>query len=286
MASDMSGYQGAEGKRRWMQESGGDEAAYNREIAASQGAPSGAPDEAAIRAAAQGQSEDFGRFASDDLKRWAPNYDAAASQAAGRPQYRSSRGAPGFFDKPTECPEGQSPAGPDETSPCKDTDQLLAAQGAGVAQPGQAGTNGAGGGQPGSENYNPDDPLQARLMELMQSGGGSMGGIGSGAFTGGGGAMWQEGGPASSALTAATLNAFSPNAPSAQASGGGGAPAQMPGINASYSANPPVAGAPAAAPVASTAAPTPGLEGSLAGKQFRDPNEWWKRDPSQRGQVA
>ena len=31
MASDMSGYQGAAGKKRWLQESGGDEAAYNRE---------------------------------------------------------------------------------------------------------------------------------------------------------------------------------------------------------------------------------------------------------------
>lgn len=32
MASDMSGYQGEDGRKRWKQESGGDDAAYNREI--------------------------------------------------------------------------------------------------------------------------------------------------------------------------------------------------------------------------------------------------------------
>src|SRR3990167_3699102 len=87
------------------------------------------PSETDIRSAAQGKSEDFDRFNAGTVEGWTRDYyDAAASQAAGRPQFRSSRGAPGFYDKPTECPEGQSPAGPDESSPCKGNDQLMAAQ--------------------------------------------------------------------------------------------------------------------------------------------------------------
>lgn len=78
-----------------------------------------AGDPRAIRAGGQGQSEDFERFNEGTLTGWAQGYyDEAASRAAGRPQFRSMRGAEGFFDKPTECPPGMGPGGPNESDPC------------------------------------------------------------------------------------------------------------------------------------------------------------------------
>jgi len=168
MASDMSGYQGAGGKQRWMQESGGDEAAYNREMGGWQksqapaapaapanysggttgrganpwaGVPqapapaSGGPNlqQTKDRAKQLGFSEDFERFKEDDIKRWNQYYD----QASGK--FRSSRGAEGLFEKPTECPNGMVPSGPDETDPC------IPMNGGGGGG-GQGGGGGAGGG--------------------------------------------------------------------------------------------------------------------------------------------
>lgn len=78
-----------------------------------------------LQASNVGQSEDYLRFQQGDIDRWAPYYDAGSGQ------FRSSRGAEGLFDKPTECPPGMVPSGPNETDPC--------------IQPGAGGGGGGGG---------------------------------------------------------------------------------------------------------------------------------------------
>lgn len=75
-------------------------------------------------------SEDFLRFQQPDIDRWSPYYDPATGK------FRSSRGAEGLYDKPTECPPGMVPSGPNETDPC------VGGAGAG----GGGGRGGAGGG--------------------------------------------------------------------------------------------------------------------------------------------
>jgi hypothetical protein len=252
-------------------------------------AAAGNPD--AIRAGGQGQSEDFDRFKGPDFERWAQYYDKAESQRAGRPRYRSSRGAEGFYDKPTECPDGQSPAGPDETSPCKSTQALLAAQGqsGGAAGAGAAGT-------PGATAPNPNDPLQARLVEMFQGGEGSFAGpraVGSDLAGGGiwsAGSFAPEGAPGvNPALAQATLTAFSPNAPSVRGPVGGTytdpyEAAKQGGTVA------PVSSAAVSVPQPGTSSTAPGTVptapqapvgaggdalSAAVQRRFRDPNQWW-----------
>jgi hypothetical protein len=79
----------------------------------------------------------------DTLKRWDP-YLIKEGPDAGK--YRSMRGAPGVFDKPTECPPGMSPGGPDEDSPCVGGGGGGAGGGGGSAgAPGTQAGGGAGG---------------------------------------------------------------------------------------------------------------------------------------------
>ena len=81
---DFGGWQASQGGGAAPQVTGGSVAPP----AATPGAPLSL--EQMIRQGAQGQSEDFARFNSGTVQGWGQQYyDAAASQAAGRPQFRS-----------------------------------------------------------------------------------------------------------------------------------------------------------------------------------------------------
>lgn len=115
-----------------------------------------------VRAASQGKNEDFDRFSAAQIAAWQPFYDAEASQKAGKPQFRSQRGAAGFFDKPTECPEGQVPKGAGESAPCVPASSL---QGGGRGGAG-GGAGGAAGGEGGAGGWGISDEEKAYLTSM------------------------------------------------------------------------------------------------------------------------
>lgn len=256
-----------------------------------------------IRGQAVGQSEDFARFNDATISGWNQYLDQAATQQAGRPQYRSMRGAEGFFDKPTECPPGQSPSGPNETDPCKDTAQLLAAQGpkGGVAPP--APVTPIGPATPTAAAPAVDDQLQQRLLEMYSGGEGSFAtNRAVGSDLAGGGVWWSDetGVPGvDPALAQATLTAFTPNAPSASVNSvtQPAATRDAPGTtysdpyeaakqgrvnSAAVSTAPQVSSTQPASSVNPTPTPTYGAEvnplNAAIERRYRKPNEWWSGD--------
>lgn len=72
------------------------------------------PTELRMYSAAQGWSEDFQRFSDPVLQGW---IDCCWNISAKKFNSRRA-GVNGFWEKPTECPAGQVPSGPNETDPC------------------------------------------------------------------------------------------------------------------------------------------------------------------------
>jgi hypothetical protein len=85
----------------------------------------------------------------DTLKRWDPYLIKEGANAG---KYKSMRGAEGFYDKPTECPEGYSPGGPNESDGCVPNGSGGGAGGSG----GGRGGPGGGGGWNGSGSGDAD----------------------------------------------------------------------------------------------------------------------------------
>lgn len=80
------------------------------------------------------------RFSDPTLAGWMPWYNPETGK------YKSMRGAEGDFDKPTECPPGMVPSGPNEDDPCVDGSQAGAGGGGGGGGYGGGGGGGRGGG--------------------------------------------------------------------------------------------------------------------------------------------
>jgi hypothetical protein len=316
MASDMSGYQGADGKRRWIEESGGNDAAYNRENAswqASQGG--GAPPAAApARGSAAALRQEYGVGSAEELRRDykqydsskdvfhqddaeidadAQYYDEAASQAIGRPQYRSRReGVQGMVDKAGDCPEGSTLHG----EKCISYDQANSIFGGGYGGVPEGAYGGASAASSGAGAAGPAvsgrNNLQQGLIDQYQGREGQFVGAGQGAEElSGGGVFWgqQPGAPGPPPP--------GPTSPAAAAiSSGSGATPLSAGVTPAGSSSPAAAPAPLSvfsggvgqissgldkavssagimeqAPTGTTA-----LKQSLA-KQYADPNQWWQK---------
>ena len=235
-------------------------------------------------------SEDWRRFSNAQLKAWQQYY-------VGGGKFKNAYGD--IVDKPDDV-------GPNTPAGYNGTGDYIGGGGGGQANAGPSGTAAAA--APATPDYyNPDDPLQAKLMELMQSGGGNMAGINAGSFTQGGGAMWStpstpggattptataatqpstpspapapstpSSGPGNAALMSATLNAFATPQTSAGAMIGGASPDTSAKSTAAI-------GSPASTPP--SAAVVPPVNSIVAGvggapkQQQVDPNAWWKQGP-------
>lgn len=257
-------------------------------------APSGDPFVDMIRASGTG-SEDYKRFSNAQILAWKDKYDPDASKAAGIPKFKNEFGD--IVDKPTE-------SGPNSLA-------------AGYATGEKGGGKAGGGGGGGAESTT--DPLQAALVRSFQNREGQFVNAGvQGAELGQGGVFWtdptarnpatpqtggaepREGaavgtgsasatggynpaanatGPGNAALVGATLNAFTPNAPSAvQAGSPGPAPAtSTPATNQwTGGTQPGTVGKPS---WEQSTPEVPPLDRKLANqfaRQNRAPQEWWR----------
>ncbi len=240
----------------------------------------------------RGQSEDYARFDDRQLAAWIANaWDVGANAFR---SYHAPKGAQGnwvYAEKPTESvtdPQGTEwgPWGDQMGVNVTEKKQQAAAQQ--IAAQGGGGWGGTYA-PPEEENFNPYDPLQARLMELFGGQGGYFADTHPtfGRVTPGGGLIWGEQGnpwegPGGTALAKAAMTAFGPAAPSQQVTAppkaawreaGGGVPKPV-----AYPTSPVAAPVkmPAVAPAAvPRAAPiTSPLESAIA-RRYANPNRWW-----------
>ena len=126
--------------------------------------PGGKPTPAELRAWAksQGWSEDFARYSDATLLGWiSQSWDNSTNK------FKSARGAEGSFEKPTECPAGTGPSGPNESDPCTAAGGGQGGGGGG----GQGGEGGTGTGT-GTGATPGQDWLQEYLMALYGQQGG------------------------------------------------------------------------------------------------------------------
>jgi len=106
--------------------------------------------------------EDMDRFSNETLAGW-DQWLQKSGENAGK--YRSMRGAEGYFDKPTECPPGMVPSGPNENDPCVLSSSMAGPGGQWGGGGGGAGGGGGRGGFGGGSAW--DNPI---FQYLRQSG--------------------------------------------------------------------------------------------------------------------
>ena len=265
--------------------------------------PSGDPFVDMVRASAKGKSEDFERFSNAQILGWKGYYDPEASKKDGRPRFKNEFGD--IVDKPTESGANSQAAG--YATGSKEGGKAGAGGAGGGAKPAGTGAESSG------------NPLQDALVRSFQNREGQFVNAGvQGAELGQGGVFWTDptavnptapqtggaeprpagqgntlpttagqygginpaaNGPGNAALVSATLNAFTPNAPSATGAGTGGAVAAA----APAAVNQWTGGAqPGTVETPKWSQPTsevPPLDRKLANqfaRQNRAPQEWWR----------
>lgn len=252
--------------------------------------------------------EDFDRFNDATLQSWISNNWNPKTM-----MFTSEKGVPGDVFKPVDVPEGYTAWG---QGAIKNEDLPAWARGAGAA-----GAGAAPGSASAAASSAPAGPQgQNDLIDALKTHAGYFSQFGTpteAKTLAGGGIQWTDqaanSGPAAgapsgaAALAAATLNAFSPQAPSKVAAAGAGAPPPAGGYSDPYEnakagiTTPPPApdvssgggtimsglGTAAGGGLPGTAGaagqPAPGAVGTGAdqlqaalGRRFTNPNEWWK----------
>jgi hypothetical protein len=230
---------------------------------------------AEVRASGQGKSEDYARFTDADLLSWKKYY-----QGGGK--FKNDYGD--IVDKPDErgpnTPGNRNGTGDQGDYGRGWNNSSLDSEGPATSTPTA----------PTDAPQGPNDPLQARLLEMYQGGEGAFAGSRSAGQDLAGGGVWWSGqnAPAdvptgvSPALAQAAMTAFTPSAPSAQGGGFTGnnqqpqpqAPVQSAVAPQVASTQPASSATPARIP--EPAAPTganPLVD--AVQRRYRDPNSWW-----------
>lgn len=247
--------------------------------------PSGDPFVDMVRASAKGKSEDFARFSNAQILGWKGYYDQEASQKDGRPRFKNEFGD--IVDKPTESGANSQAAG-----------YATGSKEGGKAGGGSAGGAGGAATATATGAETSSDPLQDALVRAFQNREGQFVNAGvQGAELGQGGVFWTDPtatnpavpraaanpapaatGPGNAALVGATLNAFTPNAPSAVQAGAPAPAATAPAATTQWTggAQPGTVGAPQ---WEQSTPEVPPLDRKLANQFARErgaPQEWWR----------